>query len=113
MLTTILIELALKYRSYLGLPLWLAGVKGWVKRALDMGTFSATACPPFAVVFHLSPLKSRVELTVGSVLVYLCGSQLPISRVVLAELQKNHPGSLVKAQITFLFPLSFFPLGLG
>lgn len=109
MLTTILTELALKYRSYLGLPLWLAGVKGWVKRALDMGTFSATACPPFAVVFHLLPLKSRAELTMGSV----CGSQLPVSRVVLAELQKNHPGSLVKAQITFLFPLSFFPLGLG
>ena len=54
----------------------------WVRRYLDLGTFILLAS------IHI-PLKIRGELAICNVLVYLCGSERPVSGFLLGLLHKN------------------------
>ena len=56
----------------------------WVSRYLDMGTFILLAS------IH-TPLKIRGDLAICNVLLYLCGSERPVSGFMLGSLHKNQP----------------------
>ena len=56
----------------------------WVRRSLDVGTFILLAS------IH-TPLKIKGELAICNVLVYLCGSDSPVSGFMLGLLHKNQP----------------------